>query len=544
MVGGVASVARSLGQQLMQRLRLRSASPADSRVDDLPAMPTQEQLTQAAAAARSGRAADCEQYALLLLSVDADPTAGEVRQAGEELLVAADASMWRDLDRVVRRSWWRAPAWSDSARGRVSSGQAGLLGLVVASFHPSGYVREAAVGRRGEIEGPLSARALTVRSSDWVPEVRNRARAGITQHLSSTDGLLAVGALAEAFGTRVHGRWLAEQFETAVARLGDDDLALLRAASDWRLRRAAYRVALTERRLDLRQLLDATQHDADLVIRTRCADAAIHAAATMGDLSPVRPLTDSGTATVRASAVAALARAGDNTAALTALRDRNPVVREVAQAVVRRAGTDPATRYRDLVRMSEPPDPGALAGLGETGNSADAELIRPALTHPLPRCRAAAVRALRRLGAADIDTMVAMLADDVPAVARQAAQALRARASNVALASLEPLVEPTAAPHTRTAAYRVLREHDAWTRLRLDLQLYDDGDENLRNRARADITAWLNREAATTYSMPPADAACLLESLITYHADALGPKQQRLLRFHLGLTNRNHNADP
>src|SRR4051794_32388815 len=156
---------------------------------------------------------DCDRYASLLLAVDADPAAAEAEQAAEELLVSADASVWRSLDLAARRSWWRAPAWSKTAQKRLASGHAGVLGLVVASFHPSGYVRETAVARLGDSAGPLPPRALAVRAGDWVPQVRDRARASLAQHLTSVDGLLAVGALAEAFAGRVHDRWLAEQFE-------------------------------------------------------------------------------------------------------------------------------------------------------------------------------------------------------------------------------------------------------------------------------------------------------------------------------------------
>lgn len=350
---GGEAVAKTLGQQLLARLKGRAKSSA-SPADDLPATPTVGELEQSVVAARGGRAEDCERLSLLLLAFDADPGAGQVVRAAETVLGDADPVLWRNLDLATRRSWWNAPGWAQSAKDRVASGHAGLLGVAVASFHPSGFVREAATARLGELHGPVVVQALALRAGDWVPQVRDRARAGLERHLATADGLLALSPLAVTLGGRVHGRWLAERAEAAMAALGDDDLARLRAAADWRVRRAAYRVALAGRRLDLAELLRAAERDGDIVVRIGCAGAAIRTAAAAGDLDPVRPLLTSGTAAVRSEAVVAFGRAGDTAAAVAALPDRNPIVRVVAQAVVRRAGQ---TLHSCIGSSSLPPNP-------------------------------------------------------------------------------------------------------------------------------------------------------------------------------------------
>lgn len=526
---------KSLGEQLLRRLR-RRPDEVDVPTAELPRPPAVEQLEQAVLAAGSGRAVDCERLALLLLAIDVSAATAEVATVAETLLGDAGPTLWRNLDVAARRSWWHAPAWAESARERVASGEAGILGVVVASFHPSGFVREAAAARLGELDNSVAVRALALRASDWVPQVRARARAALGHRLSSVPGLLAVGPLAVALAGRVQGRWLADRVEASMATLSDADLARLYASTDWRVRRAAYTIALAGHRLDVRQLLRAVRLDGDLVVRTRCSDAAIRAAAAAGDLAQVRPLIKSGTAAVRAAAVSALARAGDAATAIAALPDRNPVVREVAQAAVRRSGLDPAERYRELVMAGGPVDAGALAGLGETGTSADVDLIGPALMHPQPRARVEAVRALRRLAAIDVATLVATLQDPSPAVTRQAALSLRQAAAGVAVPDLQSLLTSEQAAHVRSAAYRVLREHDVWTRVLTDLELHDDENEDLRNRARSDLAGWLSRNAATTYSMPSGATADRLDELLTRHAGTLGRDREQLLRFHLGLT--------
>jgi hypothetical protein len=85
------------------------------------------------------------------------------------------------------------------------------------------------------------------------------------------------------------------------------------------------------------------------------------------------------------------------------------------------------------------------------------------------------------------------------------------------------------------AACRLLRAHGTWTRITVDLQLINDPVHAIRTDARADLTNWLARDAATTYSFPHGPRADELSALITGTEAILGPEQTRLLRFHLGL---------
>ena len=188
------------------------------------------------------------------------------------------------------------------------------------------------------------------------------------------------------------------------------------------------------------------------------------------------------------------------------------------------------------MRATTPADPGAVAGLGETGATPDIELVRPSLADARPRGRVEAVRALRRLGSVDVPMLVSMLDDPSAAVTRQVATTLAPRAGEIANERLGDLLKPRRSPHVRTAAYRLLRAQGVWTRLLIDLELFEDDDENLRSRARGDLFGWLERDAATTYSMPAGATANRLDVLLREIAVSVGPKRERLLRFHLGLT--------
>lgn len=86
------------------------------------------------------------------------------------------------------------------------------------------------------------------------------------------ESLLSVGPLAIMLADRAQGSWLLDQVEESAKSLNDLDLRQLLAARDWRLRRAAYSVALQDGRLARDELMDAAEHDGDLVIRVKCAD--------------------------------------------------------------------------------------------------------------------------------------------------------------------------------------------------------------------------------------------------------------------------------
>lgn len=407
---------------------------------------------------------------------------------------------------------------------------------MVASFHPDGYVREATVARLAEFNEPLAAAPLALRAADWVLQVRDRARLALERRLADSLGatLVTAGPVALAMQERLQGRWLAEHIHTILREGSAAVLQAALAAPDWRLRRVAYAAVLAAGRLELPQLLAAATHDSDLPTRVRCAEAAVTAAVAAGTVDAVRPLLTSGTAAVRAEVVHALARDGDLEPAVAALRDRNPTVRAVAQAAIRRAGSDPVERYRQLVATA-PPDPSAVAGLGETGGSQDVRLVMPWLAHPLPRGRAEAVRALRRLGAASPDTVGGLLDDPSAAVTRQVTVALRPWAAQLDLWRLRSLLAAANPDHVRVAAYRLLSERDTWTRLLVDLELVADQSSALRERARSDLDAWLACEAATAYARPPEDVADALNGRLQRAEAVLGRDRVRRLRFHLGL---------
>ena len=529
MVGG-------LGRRLWLRVRTRASAPgaaADPSADRLPDRPTWEQVRTAVRAAPSADTAN--ELAGLLLAVDRAGEPRLVEEAGQ-LLLTADPRTWLTLDTALRQRWREAPHWSALAVRRLGHGKSTPLGLALAACHPDGRVRKAAVVRLAGSADALAAQVLALRAADWAQAVRDPARAALAHRLAHTPTTVVprAAALALALRGRQRGRWLADRVDALFREGPAEALSAALTTSDLRTRRAAYLTALDAGRLDLGQLVFAAQCDSDLSIRVRCAGPAVRTATAAGRTDLVRALLSSGTAQVRAEALHALVQQGDTASATAALSDRHPTVRAVAQAAVRRAGSDPAAHYRRLVTAPRPA-PGAIAGLGETGTSDDVPLLTTQLKHSGARGRAAAVRALRRLGAADPDTVSALLTDPCSAVTRQVTVALRPRAHCLDASWLRELLAEDRPWHVRTAAYRLLHARDTWTRLLTDLDLVTDPSPTLRNRARNDLANWLAREAATTYAVPQGSAADALARRIDEVEDVLGPQKVRRLRFCLGL---------
>jgi hypothetical protein len=114
--------------------------------------------------------------------------------------------------------------------------------------------------------------------------------------------------------------------------------------------------------------------------------------------------------------------------------------------------------------------------------------------------------------------------------------ALRNRADLLPAERLWELLGADQPRHIRRAAFKLLIARDTWTRIEADLGLVADPDDRLRAHARSDLTGWLDREAATTYAMPPPSTHDRLGRLIDRAEPDIGTPTARLLRWHLSLS--------
>ncbi len=439
-------------------------------------------------------------------------------------LPTAGAREWLRFEAEVRATAF-APAWSAALRARIEAGTATPEQVLLAACHHDGRLREAAVRVSTDV------RVAALRSTDWVPQVRDLARARCRAAVA--DALPAIARFAWAVHGRTRGRWLVDTVEAVLSTAPAEVAAAARAVDEPRARRTAFRA--TAAALSLPELLRAARTDHDQAVRLICGAAACRAAKDAGDVDALRPLLSARTSALRADTVHTLALAGDLRPALDALTDRTAIVRATAQAALRRAGEDPADRYRALL----PHTAESAAGRGEPGGRGDADALLPLLSAPGPRTRAAAVTALHALGVATPELVGPLLADSSPRVGTSAARALRDRPPSEAF--LHDLLDRGRPPHARAAAYSLLRARSAACRLRTDLILLADDvlpaadravdADPLRARAAKDVSDWARNQYLPSTSADDTPWA----ALITGAERALGPELARLLRLALGL---------
>jgi hypothetical protein len=150
---------------------------------NVPVVPTAtepEAVAEAAqrALARGGDALD--QLILTLAAVDA---AGDAQASSDalELLASMPRLVARLDERARRMSWWSS--YGLPLTGPPDESLAGLAGPVtvaLASTHTDGRIRERAVERMLAVRDTRWMPFLVLRTSDWVAQVRDRARAGLS----------------------------------------------------------------------------------------------------------------------------------------------------------------------------------------------------------------------------------------------------------------------------------------------------------------------------------------------------------------------------
>lgn len=450
-------------------------------------------------------------------------------------LADADAETWIGLDRAFRTL--RVPCDDGPAVGEAGAGE--RLRWLVAACSPDGRRREAAVARWALVADGLLLPVLLLRTADWAPQVRDRARGFTAAAARAVDGpgLLRAAGVAVAIGPWARGGHALEVVTAALRAAPADTLARARAHRDLGLRRTAYGLWLEAGRAPRHEVMDAALREPDLVSRLRCAEWLVAAAVRDERLDVLTRLLEEGTAKVRVEALTALVRLGRPEAGAAHLADRPALMRATAQWAVRRAGRTPAPLYRRALAA----DPAAgrtralVAGLGECGTLPDVDVLSPYLGHASPRVRAAAVRAVRRLGGSPA-RIAGMLADPAPVVVRAVRAALRTEPDIVPAARLRELLAAGSPRHVRLGAYELLRVSDMWTRVQVDLELLAARDADLCERAHADLVDWSRGDAVTAYRPPAREVLRRLGSLIDAAEPALGTEETRRLRWHMSIT--------
>ncbi|MGY0056673.1 hypothetical protein ACWY4P_08935 [Streptomyces sp. LZ34] len=449
------------------------------------------------------------------------------------------------LDGQVRWVQLR-PLWSTSVDPKATPPTPEYdrpVALAFACSHGDGRVRERAVRRILDRPSPELMPFLVLRTGDWVRQVRERARAGLTDLLQRDPARFVPAAAPTALLADRRRRGDFARRQVLAALLSAPGAALLEGLLTSPLReqrRFALEVAGATGRLSLRVLISLAEGDTDVRIRARAAEAAAREAVWTDRADLLRRLAAARHREVRATALTGLIRAGHPEEATGALDDPAGLVRAVARDAARRTGTDVPAHYRAAVSAPQPPT-GAVDGLAEIGSAADAQLLLPLLDHPQAAIRAHALHALRTLGAAPADRVVPLLRDPSAKVIRQAVTALRPHTAKLPPGLAAALLaDPRAA--VRRAGYRLLSEPESGpesgpvARLRTLLPLAADPDPRLSARVAADVTALARglhpapgRGRAVAYLDTTAEQRADLLALTDAAAAALPHRTRQLL---------------
>jgi len=137
--------------------------------------------------------------------------------------------------------------------------------------HYSGYVREAAIGRAVELGGSSYLESITERVNDWVPEVRRAATSALLTLLATVPAEHFVSLIPRLrrlmLATRTdHRSWLLEFERRLVEAGGTKAIVAAMTGTDFRLRRAAYLVAVDHQLLSLIETIELGLNSGDIVL--------------------------------------------------------------------------------------------------------------------------------------------------------------------------------------------------------------------------------------------------------------------------------------
>ncbi|MFE6942739.1 hypothetical protein [Streptomyces chartreusis] len=141
-------------------------------------------------------------------------------------------------------------------------------------------------------------------------------------------------------------------------------------------------------------------------------------------------------------------------------------------------------------RGSFVPVPGAVIGLAECGERADAVLLWPLLAHPVPAVRARAVAGLRLLDVVEAGRLRPLLEDPAPGVVRETGLALLPSAQELPADWLMERLGTRWPRHVRVTAFRLLSAGSGIVPLRAAVELLEDPDPKLRGWAEQAVQRW------------------------------------------------------
>lgn len=381
---------------------------------------------------------------------------------------------------------------------------ASLSIIGVASFHRNGYVREAAIKKLAEYFTGAELPFLLVRLNDWVSNIRQAARGFIEQRFVPEYAEYLVGNIALILRLkncdRANQNWLIELTFKLLKR-PECRQALIDGltSTDKGVRRCCFQLASESNPLEKYALLENALNNRDSVIRLWSARKLCSELEgdTLDNL--LLKMRDNRLMPVRREAVRACVEKlpkQARTHLYSAVLDRHSSIRELARYYLKNIESiDFPSFYRTALKNNDDSHLlGAIAGLGDIGNAADADLVLPFLSHSLIKVRVTALKTAAKLnGNALIPLLIDALMDNNPSISREARQALKLRARQVGAERLGNILSKKRCFHVRKNALVLLGKLGKWESLAFLIGGCGDEDEAIANLAQNYLQRWLER---------------------------------------------------
>jgi HEAT repeat protein len=308
-------------------------------------------------------------------------------------------------------------------------------GLFLQAMSGYGHVRERTLLAWRAWPSRLQFIATTIRLADWVPQVREIAVASFVATLGDVPGEHVVESLPLLLRVLSHRHRATDARIDAALRAwlaAGDHLDRALAQPHGTVRQWAFAEAFTLPGIDAGDLVPRALADPDPVVALKGLHA-LEALPADERVAWLRRAAFASHPTLRQHAMRALADAGalSRDDLVIALGDRSGGVRMLAVYLLReRHGVAASDIYREW--LGERGVAGTawpvLAGYADTARVADEPRLRELLGHPAGRVRAAALRALARLGLPIDETLLARaLADGSNLVVDVALRLVRQR---------------------------------------------------------------------------------------------------------------------
>jgi HEAT repeat protein len=393
---------------------------------------------------------------------------------------------------------WQSLRPADVSRLAQSEFATSLVGL--ASFHSSGYVREAAVEKLALQRMGKELPFLLIRLNDWVMQVRDTAARAVRARIEPAYAVHFLANIALVLRLRACGR-VDRQFVDEVRGLlkrpeCKDLLQAAMASKDRAIRRISFQLAAEADPSARASIIRAVMTDPDAVARSWAVRHFLPEA-TPDDLpGVVEPMLKDRFIPVRRDALWHLAQKRPDLAAEPlrfALLDNHISMRETARQFLGIANVaNPRAFYVEAVVHAEDKLRfAAICGLGETGSATDVNLIAPFLSSKLTKLRRAAVYAIGRLDVeGNLSTLTGLLRDEKPSVSREASKALLKKARQIPLRELEDMLASSASFHVRRNALTLLLHTDKWRKIPAVLNACADEDATISGLATRALRDW------------------------------------------------------